>query len=158
MKSIILSSLLSFLGILLIGLIHFNYGILHSFTLLIASLGATSTIIFCLWGQPVSKFWNLSIGHLIGATIGVCCHQFIFEYSPILSFSLALSTTIFLMHITKSVHPPAGAVALIATSNEPLINEMGWLFIPAALLGAWIIYSIGWVAHEKLGLKPKSYW
>ena len=52
-----------------------------------------------------------------------------------LGAALAVSTAIALMHLTRTLHPPGGATALIAVIGSEQVHALGYLFvlIPATL-------------------------
>lgn len=60
------------------------------------------------------------------------------------------------MSITKTVHPPAGATALLAvTSNE--VMELGWSLVPVILLGSVLMVAVACVVNN-LGRRYPVYW
>jgi CBS-domain-containing membrane protein len=52
-----------------------------------------------------------------------------------LAESIAVSTSIAVMHATRTLHPPGGATALIAVIGSPAIHKLGFLYvlIPATI-------------------------
>lgn len=60
-----------------------------------------------------------------------------------LAASLAVSTSIALMHLTKTLHPPGGATALIAVIGDYKIHALGYLYVltPAGT-GAIIMLTV----------------
>lgn len=60
------------------------------------------------------------------------------------------------MGFTKTVHPPAGATALLAvTSNE--IMDLGWFLVPLILLGSVLMVAVALVVNN-LGRRYPVYW
>lgn len=95
--------------------------------LLLGSFGASSLIIF---GAPHSVFAqprSVIGGQVISALVGVSMFLLLSDY-PIISAPLAVSLALFLMQITKTMHPPGGATALIAVSGHPVVKELGYLY------------------------------
>jgi CBS-domain-containing membrane protein len=45
------------------------------------------------------------------------------------------------MGLTKTIHPPAGATALLC-STELAIVALGWLFLPVIILGTILILAV----------------
>ena len=70
----------------------------------------------------------------MSAIVGVLSAR-LFDGNMVLASSLAVSTSIALMHLTKTLHPPGGATALIAVIGGEKIRAMGLLYVvfPAAL-------------------------
>jgi len=64
----------------------------------------------------------------------VACYQLMNEYMWLAS-SVAVATAIAFMHLTKTLHPPGGATALIAVIGSEKIHELGYLYalMPAGL-------------------------
>jgi CBS-domain-containing membrane protein len=68
---------------------------------------------------------------------------------PWLAASLAVSTSIALMHLTKTLHPPGGATALIAVIGSDGIHSLGYLYVlvPVAL-GAGVMLVIALIVNN----------
>src|ERR1700733_10657741 len=79
---------------------------------LIGSFGASAAL---LYGAPHSDFAqprNLVIGQLVAATVGVTAYKLLGSHVG-LAGALAVATTIAILQLANSLHPPAGATALI---------------------------------------------
>lgn len=61
------------------------------------------------------------------------------------------------MGLTKTVHPPAGATALLC-SAEPAITELGWLFLPLILLGTTLLLVVACVLNNIQRQFPIYWW
>ncbi|MGC8659075.1 MAG: HPP family protein [Desulfomonilaceae bacterium] len=124
----------SFLGIAAIGIINYFYMGSQENALMIASFAASAVLLFGAPKSPLAQPRNLVGGHLLAAFIGVAfCKIFITQ--PALAASLAVSTSIAVMHLTRTLHPPAGATALNAVIGGPKVHALGFTypFIPVAL-------------------------
>jgi len=81
---------------------------------IIASIGATTFIVFAMPKNITAQPRNVVGGHLVGLTCGSLCalipHQ-TFLHS-ILIYSLAVGLSIFIMVVTDTEHPPASGTAL----------------------------------------------
>ena len=55
---------------------------------------------------------------------------------------LAVSLSIVLMQITKTLHPPGGATALIAIAGSDKIKELGYFYVISPVLFGAIILLI----------------
>jgi CBS-domain-containing membrane protein len=87
------------------------------FPLLIGSFGASAVLAFGAIRSPLAQPRNLVGGHFLSALVGVSCY-FLFPGTPWLASCLAVATAIALMHVTKTLHPPGGATALIAVTGR----------------------------------------
>ena len=71
------------------------------------------------------------------------------------------ATAIALMHVTKTLHPPGGATALIAVTGGEGIHQLGYLyaFVPC-LLGALIMLAIALIVNNipKAQRYPQFWW
>jgi len=57
--------------------------------------------------------------------------------------AIAVSSAILLMHLTRSMHPPGGATALIAVVGGDSIRELGYLYaVFPVLLGSVILLVV----------------
>lgn len=79
--------------------------------LLIGSFGASAVLLFGAHDSPLAQPRNLIGGHLISACVAVALVAI--GGSGMFVTSLSVGLAIFFMHITRTVHPPGGATALI---------------------------------------------
>jgi len=95
---------------------------------IVASIGATSFIIFAMPNNVTARIRNVAGGHMIGMICGMVCSYFIPKISihPIFLSSLAVGISIFLMVVLDMEHPPATGTALgIASTGfswKPLLG------------------------------------
>lgn len=84
-------------------------------TTIVASLGATSFIIFTMPKKKSSSVRNILGGYIVGAFTGGLCNM-IYNFYPGLPFPIfgafAIGISIFLMVILNAEHPPASAFAI----------------------------------------------
>lgn len=118
----------AFLGIGVIGFIQQHLGDQQDIVFLIGSFGASSVLIYGIPNSPLAQMRNFVGGHLISAVIGVSVQQF---FPDFLWFSAALSValSIVAMQVTKTLHPPGGATALIANIGSEKIKSLGFLYV-----------------------------
>lgn len=95
--------------------------------LIIGSFGASAVLIFGAIKSPLAQPPNLVAGHVLSALIGVTAYKLL-PSAPWLAASLAVATSIAVMHATKTLHPPGGATALIAVMGGDKIHAMGYLY------------------------------
>ncbi len=97
---------------------------------LIGAFGATSVLLFGVTNSPLAQPRNLIFGSLISAIIGVTIYQWFYsETHAWLSPALAVAMAILAMQYTKTLHPPGGAIALIANIGSSEIKSMGYYYV-----------------------------
>lgn len=131
----------AFIGIALVGLIQGTQFGQTDNILLIGSFGATAVLIFGATNSPLAQPRNLIFGHLISAFIGVLIHKLIPDQIW-LSSALAVSLSIVMMQITKTMHPPGGATALIANIGSEKIKALGFSYVLSPVLSGVLILFV----------------
>lgn len=132
----------SFLGISLVGIIHYRFLAPPDLVMLIGSFGATAVLVYGAIKSPLAQPRNVMGGHMISAFVGVTTLKLIPD--PLwLSSAISVATAIAAMHATKTLHPPGGATALIAVTGGEKIKALGFIyvFLPVGL-GALILIII----------------
>ena len=86
------------------------------YPLLIGSFGATAVLLFGAPDSPLTQPRNLIGGHLISALVAILLVQFFGNGFFIIGISVGLS--IFLMYMSRTLHPPGGATALIGVMGN----------------------------------------
>src|SRR3954468_6919676 len=87
-------------------------GPLGSAVWLIAPLGASAVLVFAVPASPLAQPWSVIGGNTLSAVVGIACARWIGD--PALAASIAVAGAIALMLVTRSLHPPGGAMALFA--------------------------------------------
>lgn len=138
----------AFIGIALVGLIQGTQFGQTDNILLIGSFGATAVLIFGATNSPLAQPRNLIFGHLISAFIGVLIHKLIPDQLW-LSSALAVSLSIVSMQITKTMHPPGGATALIANIGSEKIRALGFGYVFSPVLsGVLILFTVAVIVNN----------
>ena len=138
----------SFIGIAAVALVHYKLVDRNGLLMLIGSFGASAMLIYGAVRSPLAQPRNLLGGHIFSAFIGVTASQWLGGY-PWLAAAAAVSTSIALMHLTKTLHPPGGATALIAVIGGESVHRLGYLYVvmPAAL-GAGVMLIIALIVNN----------
>jgi CBS domain-containing membrane protein len=114
----------AFTGIALLGYMQQAFPMTDR-VFLIGSFGASCVLIFGATDSPLAQPRNVLGGHVLASVIGVtvhkCCPDTLW-----LAAGLAVSLSIVGMQITKTLHPPAGATALIANIGTDKIKALGY--------------------------------
>ncbi|GAB3505037.1 HPP family protein [Emticicia fontis] len=108
---------------------------------LIGSFGASSVLIYGAIQSPLAQPRNLIGGHVISAFIGVAIYKLLPDIIW-LTAPLAVSLSIVMMQITKTLHPPGGATALIAVVGSEKIKALGFLYVISPVLTGSLILLI----------------
>ena len=130
-KNILISSLGAFLCMFLIA--YFN-SIDTTNIWLIPPFGASLVLVMAVHKSPLAKPRNVFFGHVLSASSGVL--MFYFLGGTPLSISLGVSLAIFIMLITKTTHPPAGANPVIAILGS---KSFEFVIMPVAIGASFIV-------------------
>lgn len=148
LKEKIRTALVAGLAIFLTGWIAGHYIQGGGLKTLLASMGASSVILFALPHTPVAKPWALVGGHFISAAIGILCARWIPELWP--SAALAVGLSVFAMHQARCLHPPGGASALIPVLGGESVKSLGFQFLLTPLaLNVLVMLAIS-LAYRRL--------
>lgn len=137
-----------FVAIAILAFLHYN---MKPLPILFVPLGATSVLAFGAPNVPFAQPRNIIGGHLIAATVGII----IFSWAGTSSFwvaGLANGLAIGLMVATKTVHPPAGATAILPVLTQ--ISSPFWVLAPVAV-GAVVITLIAYAYNNLWGSRRK---
>ena len=149
----------SFLGIAAVGLLHFKVLDQTALIMIIGSFGASAVLIYGAIRSPLAQPRNLIGGHVLSAIVGVAAYQYL-GGQPWLAAAMAVSVSIALMHLTKTLHPPGGATALIAVIGGDSVHNLGYLYaiIPVAL-GAGVMLTIALIVNNiSKGRRYPEFW
>jgi CBS-domain-containing membrane protein len=131
----------SFIGIGLIAFIDSKWLNVNDNLFLIGSFGASSVLVYGSIQSPLAQPRNLVGGHLVSALIGVTVARFMPDIIW-LTAPLAVSLAIVLMQITKTLHPPGGATALIAVIGSERIHGLGYSYVLSPVLTGCLILLV----------------
>jgi len=156
-SKILWSWLGAFVGILAIAFLSQQQDITSGHLLLIASFAASAVL---LYGAPMAAYSqprNLVIGNIVSATIGITLFKWIPDMLALTS-ALAVSLSVAVMHLTRTLHPPGGATALIAVTGSSQFSEMGyWFVIFPVLTGVLILLAIALLVNNLSGNPQRHY-
>ncbi len=140
----------AFLGIAIIGFIQSKQISYLDNVFLIGSFGATAVLVFGSPNIPLAQPRNLIGGHLISALIGVSIHKLIPSPDYMwLSSALSVAFAIIAMQITKTMHPPGGATALIANVGSQKVINMGFAYVLSPVLtGVIILFLVAVIVNN----------
>ncbi len=138
----------AFTGIGLIALFQSKILTDYESIFLIGSFGASSVLVYGSIQSPLAQPRNLIGGHVVSSLIGVTVYKFMPDILW-LSAPLAVALSIVAMQITKTVHPPGGASALIAVIGTPKVKALGyWFVVSPVLTGALILLVVALIFNN----------
>jgi CBS domain-containing membrane protein len=143
----------SFIGIGLIAFFQSKILPSNDNLFLIGSFGASSVLIYGVIQSPMAQPRNLLGGHVISSFIGVTIVK---VFPDIIWFTapLAVSLSIVIMQITKTLHPPGGATALIAVIGSEKVKSLGYLFVISPVLtGVLILLGVALIFNNATTLR-----
>jgi len=99
----------------------------NDLTLVMSSMGSSAVLIYGAVHSPFAQPRNLIGGHIVSAIVGVACYKLFSD--TWLAAAIAVSTSIAMMHLTRTLHPPGGSTALFAVVGSGTIHRMGWSYV-----------------------------
>lgn len=128
----------------------------------IAPMGASAVLLFAVPASPLAQPWPLLCGNLLSALIGVAVAHVL--GSDGLACGLAVGLAIAAMGVTRSLHPPGGAVALGCVIGGTAVHRLGFGYVLAPvgvnvlsmLAGAWLFGRLAGnhYPHRQAGPAP----
>jgi CBS-domain-containing membrane protein len=107
-------------------------GDLYSVALVLGSFGASCVLIFGYPDVPFSQPRNVIAGHFLSTVIGLA---FLTVFGPYgWAMAAAVGTTIAVMMLTRTVHPPAGSNPVIVFLTQPAWSFLWYPTLAGALL------------------------
>ena len=128
LSQILFSYLGSFIGI---GVLAY-LSIVSGYPLIAAPFGAAAVLVFAVPNSPLAQPRNLIFGNLLGGAIAVVM-VYLFGSEPWV-MALSVATAIKVMQLTKTLHPPGGAVALVG-----VMSQASWSFVFTPVLAGSIV-------------------
>jgi len=122
-KEKIVSAISAFVAILLTGILSASLG-KSALPLMIASMGASSVLLFAAPHSPMAQPWSFIGGHMVSAFIGITCYMLI--PNPFVAAALAVALAIFFMHWLRCLHPPGGATSLAMVISGQEMHALGY--------------------------------
>jgi CBS-domain-containing membrane protein len=138
----------AFLGIGLISYVDHFFLQGGDWLLLIGSFGASAVLVYGAVRSPLAQPRNLVGGHMVSALIGVAGYQ-VFPDQVWLATALVAATAVAAMHLTRTLHPPGGATALIAVIGGDQIHQLGYYYVLIPVgLGTLIMLGVALLVNN----------
>lgn len=145
LNQILFSYLGSFLGIAVLAYISVS----THYPLIAAPFGAAAVLVFAVPDSPLAQPRNCIVGNFLGALVSLVMVH-LFGSEPWV-MALAVATAIKVMQLTKTLHPPGGAVALVG-----VMSHAEWSFLFTPVLAGSVILVLCTVAFNNL-MPGRSY-
>lgn len=115
---------------------------------LIGSFGASAVLVYGAIQSPLAQPRNLIGGHIVSAIVGVTVGRFLPDIIW-LTAPTAVALSIVAMQITRCLHPPGGAIALIAVIGGTKVESLGyWYVLSPVLSGALILFIVALIFNN----------
>jgi CBS-domain-containing membrane protein len=124
--------------------------------------GAAAILEFNAIESPFAQPRNSIVGHFISAVIGVGVTKLFLLNSDAedlrwLAGAVACGLASAGMALTETIHPPAGATALLA-AVDPQVQQLGWYLLPLVLLSSAITLVISLLLNNIQRQYPMYWW
>ncbi|KAI0896612.1 HPP family-domain-containing protein [Annulohypoxylon nitens] len=124
--------------------------------------GAAAVLEFYAIESPLAQPRSAVLGQLFSSIIGVGISK-LFALGSVsreltwLAGSLSCACAVVFMALTGTVHPPAGATALLAVVDEG-VAHMGWFLLPVVLLGCVLMQCVALLLNNIQRRFPVYWW
>jgi len=143
------SVLAAFIAILLVGYVTSIFVSGIALPVLVASIGASSILMFAVYHSPLSQPWPMTGGNILPALIAVTCGKLV--HDVVLAAAISLSLSLLVMQLLRCVHPPGGALALLPLLGGTSVHELGYQFVLEPVgLNVLILLVLGYVLNNLL--------
>lgn len=117
---------------------------------LIAPMGASAVLLFAVPASPLARPWPVVGGNILSALVAWLCVMLLDD--PVVAAAVAVGAAIALMSVSRSLHPPGGAVALTVAVGGIASDPFGWsfAFVPVGLNSA-ILLAVAWAFNNATG-------
>ena len=141
----IINALLSALGALIfISFLAFLDSSFEGMIWLIPPFGASMVLVMAVHESPLAKPQNILLGHILSALSGVIILYLIGD--NFLALGIAVALAVFVMIVTDTIHPPAGANPIIVILTGQGIS---FVLFPVAV-GAFMLVVFAYLYNKLL--------
>lgn len=115
--------------------------------LVMAPIGASAVLAFAVPASPLAQPWPIIGGNTVSALVGVTVALLV--PSPALAAGIAVALAILAMSLARCLHPPGGAVALVAVLGAPAVTALGYRYalLPVAINSVALVIA-AWLFHR----------
>lgn len=126
----------------------------HGGPFLLASMGATAVILFAVPHSPMARPWAVIAGHLLSGAIGITCALVFADIR--IAAAVAAGLSLLVMNLTRCLHPPGGATALLAVLGGESVRGLGYQFLLIPALNLVILLILARLANRQPAPQPTS--
>ncbi|RAK75492.1 HPP family protein [Aspergillus fijiensis CBS 313.89] len=132
----------------------------HNAPIIVASFGAAAVLEFSAIESPFAQPRNAVISQVIASTVGIGISKLFAlnahaESLPQIGGALACAITTCIMVLTNTVHPPAGATALLSVTQSA---DVGWALILVMFLGSVLMQAVALLINNIQRRFPIYWW
>ena len=141
----IINALFSALGALIfISFLAFLDSSFEGMIWLIPPFGASMVLVMAVHESPLAKPKNILLGHILSALSGVIILYLIGD--NFLALGIAVALAVFVMIVTDTIHPPAGANPIIVILTG---QGVSFVLFPVAV-GAFMLVIFAYLYNKLL--------
>ena len=121
---------------------------------LVAPIGASAVLVFAVPASPLAQPRAVLGGNVVSALVGLCVAHLVAPtgMGPVLAAALSVGLAILAMHLTRSLHPPGGAMALVAAMSAHKGIPAPWHFVLAPVaVNCLGLLAAGWLFNNLTG-------
>lgn len=116
---------------------------------LLAPLGASAVLVFCVPASPLAQPWSVVGGNMVSAIVGLTAGHLL--GTPWLAASVGVGLAIVAMSLTRSLHPPGGACALLYALGATGDQSWGIGHLVPLALNLIFLFQFGWLYNNLTG-------
>ncbi len=151
----------SFIAIAIMGLFDQHVALNMAQRGIVFSMGATAVLVYAVPESPLSQPRNVWGGNIFACVVGLTFRYLTVAVPSLrwLAGALAVACAIVVMQLTKTLHPPAGATALVAaTTTDPLILSQGWWLVLTPVAWGFLMMIAIAVIVDNIFADYPHYW
>lgn len=115
-----------------------------------APIGASAVIVFAIPASPLAQPWPVVGGNTLSPLCGIAMGWLIGE--PVWVAGPAVALALLVMSLTRTLHPPGGAMALISVIGGPTVTKLGLSFAALpVLVNSLLLVTLAWLFHRMSG-------
>ncbi|MYL96351.1 HPP family protein [Novosphingobium sp. FGD1] len=124
-------------------------GSMQALPFLVAPLGASAVLVFCVPASPLAQPWPVIGGDLLSAMIGIAAGHLIGD--PWMAGSVAVGAAIAVMSLARCLHPPGGACALLCALGASGPAPWDWSWMAPIAVNVLLLCATGWLYNNLTG-------
>jgi CBS-domain-containing membrane protein len=120
-------------------------------------------LVYDAFQSPLAQPRNVIGGYIVSSFVGVSVRiigDHIFTPDIYVTAAFAMMLSIIVMNITKTVHPPGGACAVIAVIGGDMVHGLGYGYMLTATGGAFVVLTVALLGNNLVPTRqyPLYWW